>query len=92
MIEFNLNYLGMKVLVMMIGEFEFDQYFTWKAVKEEYAYVSAQILFVSFIFFGSIVIANLLVSIMIPLVIGSKSKKVLAGTQTPSTLKKKECI
>ena len=52
----------MKVLVMMIGEFELEEYFIWEAVKSEAAYVSTQILFVIFLVFVCIVIANLLVA------------------------------
>ena len=48
-------------MVMMIGEFELEDYFIWEAVKSESAYVTTQILFVIFLIFVCIVIANLLV-------------------------------
>jgi hypothetical protein len=54
---------GLKILVMMIGEFELEEYFIWEAVKTEGGYVTTQILFVLFLIFVCIVIANLLVSL-----------------------------
>jgi hypothetical protein len=50
---------------MMIGEFELEQYFIWEAVKTERGYITTQILFVLFLIFVCIVIANLLVSLLL---------------------------
>jgi hypothetical protein len=33
---------GLKVLVMMIGEFDMENYFIWEAVKSESGYVTTQ--------------------------------------------------
>jgi hypothetical protein len=49
----------------MIGEFELEEYFIWEAVKTEGGYVTTQILFVLFLIFVCIVIANLLVSLLL---------------------------
>ena len=50
---------------MMIGEFELEDYFIWEAVEPEGSYVTTQILFVLFLVFVSIVIANLLVGLTV---------------------------
>lgn len=56
----------LKVLVMMIGEFDFDDNFTWHGIKESgHSNGSSQILFVVFLFLASITIANLIVGLTV---------------------------
>ena len=50
---------------MLTGEFEFGDNFQWEKSKEDFGGVSSQILFVAFLIFGSIVIANLLIGLTI---------------------------
>ena len=50
---------------MLTGEFEFDDYFQWENTTEGFGSVSAQILFVVFLIFVSVVIANLLIGLTI---------------------------
>ena len=48
---------------MMTGEFEFDEYFEWRSSANEFAAGTTQILFILFLVFVSIVIANLLIAL-----------------------------
>ena len=50
---------------MLTGEFEFGDNFQWEKTKEDFGGVSSQILFVAFLIFVSIVIANLLIGLTI---------------------------
>ena len=55
----------MKVLTMMTGEFELDGYFHWNETKEDFGQVSAQVFYIVFLVFVSIVIANLLIGLTV---------------------------
>ena len=48
---------------MMTGELEFDEYFEWRSSANEFAAGTTQILFILFLVFVSIVIANLLIAL-----------------------------
>ena len=50
---------------MMTGEMEFETNFTFEAVRSEKSFLSTQILFVMFLFFVSIIIANLLIGLTV---------------------------
>ena len=57
----NLLMAMMKSLTMMTGEFDLESNFHWDESKEDYGLVLTQILFIIFLIFVSIVIANLLI-------------------------------
>ena len=50
---------------MMTGEFELDDYFHWNETKEDFGQVSAQVFYIVFLVFVSIVIANLLIGLTV---------------------------
>ena len=50
---------------MMTGEFELDAYFHWNETKEDFGQVSAQVFYIVFLVFVSIVIANLLIGLTV---------------------------
>jgi hypothetical protein len=54
-----------KVLTMMTGEFDLGSYFTWDESEKDHAQFSTQLLFIMFLIFVSIVIANLLIGLTI---------------------------
>ena len=54
-----------KIIVMMIGEFDFEDNFTWSQVKESGSNFSTQILFVLFVFLASIAVSNLIVGLTV---------------------------
>jgi hypothetical protein len=54
-----------KVLAMMTGEFDLPSYFTWDQSMKDHAQFSTQLLFIMFLIFVSIVIANLLIGLTI---------------------------
>ena len=56
-----MTFLGLKVMVMMIGEFDFENLFIMDSVKEGGGSISTQVLFILLLVFVCIVIANLLV-------------------------------
>ena len=55
----------LKTGVMMIGELEFSDSFTWAAAAAEGAQVSCQVLFVLFLIFLTIIIMNLLLGLTV---------------------------
>ena len=54
-----------KVLAMMVGEFEFQQNFLYNPSHNDNGQISTQLLFVSFLFVGNLVIANLLIGLTV---------------------------
>jgi len=56
---------SLQVFVMMNGEFNIEDYFIWQSVRIDKGFVTTQFLFVSFIFFISIVLVNLLVGLSV---------------------------
>ena len=56
---------SLKVLVMMTGEYNLEEYFIWQSVKLDKGFVTTQIIFVLFVFFISIVLVNLLVGLTV---------------------------
>jgi hypothetical protein len=50
---------------MMTGEYNLENYFSWSSVEMDKGYATTQFLFVSFIFFISIVLVNLLVGLSV---------------------------
>ena len=54
-----------KTLTMMTGEFDLDDYFHWDETKDDFGHMSAQLIFVLFIVFVSIVIGNLLIALTV---------------------------
>jgi len=57
-----------KVLVMMIGELEFAEYFTWDAVKEtgtSYSNIFTQLVFIMLLVLISMIISNLVIGLTV---------------------------
>ena len=57
-----------KVLVMMIGELDFNEYFTWDAVNSagtSYSNVITQIIFIMFLILVSMIISNLVIGLTV---------------------------
>jgi len=50
---------------MMTGEMDFEDNFTFEAVRPERSVLSTQIMYVLFLFFVSIIIANLLIGLTV---------------------------